>query len=247
MVAAIEGAGTPESEWLPFLEKLDLPALSLDPLPRRAVVVAPHPDDEILGVGGLLAALSAARVPVALVAVTDGEASHPGSVVLTRTELVERRVLETDRALAALGVDARVRRLREPDGGAQALENPTYEALLDLRLTSDDVLLAPWSRDGHPDHESVGRAAERAALDTGARLLAYPIWAWHWDSPTDSAIPWDRSRSVALDPGAQEQKAAAIKEFRTQVEPLGPLPADAPVLPPEIVVRFTRDLEVVFA
>lgn len=36
-----------------------LDTFPLHPLPARAVVVAPHPDDEVLDVGGLLALLSA--------------------------------------------------------------------------------------------------------------------------------------------------------------------------------------------
>jgi len=41
---------------------------------QRLVVVAPHPDDESLGIGGTVAML-ARRVPVTVVCVTDGEAA----------------------------------------------------------------------------------------------------------------------------------------------------------------------------
>jgi GlcNAc-PI de-N-acetylase len=43
-----------------------------------AVIVAAHPDDEVLGAGGLISVLAASRARLRLVAVTDGEHSHLG-------------------------------------------------------------------------------------------------------------------------------------------------------------------------
>ena len=114
MVAVIAGAGTPETRWRPFLEDLAPPPLGLSPPPRRAVVLAPHPDDEVLGVGGLLALPARAGSRVLIVAVTDGEASHPGSDALPPGLLARTRATETLAALAALGLPAGVRRLGLP-------------------------------------------------------------------------------------------------------------------------------------
>lgn len=49
------------------------PALKLDEC-AGLVVVAPHPDDETLGIGATAAQLAASGVPVQLVAVSDGVA-----------------------------------------------------------------------------------------------------------------------------------------------------------------------------
>jgi hypothetical protein len=46
---------------------------------------------------------------------------------------------------------------------------------------------------------------------------------------------------------AQASKAAAIAEFTTQIEPLGPAPGDAAILPPHVVARFARSFEMVLA
>lgn len=239
----ITGTGTSEDLWRPWLRALAPPPLPLDPLPTRVVVVAPHPDDEVLAVGGLLALLTAAGVPVEVLAVTDGEASNPGGSVRPAALATLRRA-ETRAALQALGIDATVTRLGLPDGGAAGLEQPTADA---LALDASTWLLAPWAGDGHPDHEAVGRAATTAAERDGARLLAYPVWAWHWAGPDDPRVPWDRLRTVALTGDLQVVKAAALQQFASQVRPLGPLPEDAPVLPPHVLARFARDDEVVLA
>lgn len=242
-MTAIDGAGTTEQQWLPFLEGLRLPTLEIVPPPPRAVVVAPHPDDEVLAVGGLLVALHAARTALELLAVTDGEASHPGGS-LRPDDLAARRVTETEAALDLLGLDIAVIRLGLPDGGRESLERPVLEA---LRLAPGDWVLGPWAGDGHPDHEAVGRACAAAAARDGARLLAYPVWAWHWSNPQDEDVPWDRAHRVELPGAVQARKARAVAAFRTQVEPLGPSPADAPVLPPYVLQRFARPYEVVLA
>ena len=247
----IEGRGTPETAWLPFLEELAPPPLALTPAPRRAVVIAPHPDDEVLGVGGLLTLLHRVGAAIHIIAVTDGEASHFRSTAITPAELARRRAAETVAALAALGLRVPIRRLSLPDGGGEGLTGPVVTALTnddkpDHPVRAGDWLLAPWTGDGHPDHDAVGRAAATVAERTGAQLLAYPIWAWHWALPIDATIPWDRAEVVRLPADVHRAKLEAMGQFHTQLEPLGPDPADAPVLTAEVVARFARPFEVVF-
>lgn len=249
--SAPPASGTPESVWLPFLDSLALPALSLSPPPRRVVLLAPHPDDEVLACGGLLALLASAGTAIHLVAVTDGEASNPGGSV-SPAELAARRRMESTTALAALGLPAAlpVTRLGRPDGGSASLQEPVEQALSGpVRLDSGDWLLAPWTGDGHPDHEAVGRAAVQAATVTGARLLAYPVWAWQHAHPADAPDtqpPWSRALQVPLPPEVAAAKARAVAAFASQIHPLGPLPQDAPVLSAEVLARFARPYEIVF-
>jgi LmbE family N-acetylglucosaminyl deacetylase len=238
VVTAIEGGGTGEATWLGWRQLDGWPALALDPA-DPPLVVAPHPDDEILGVGGLLAMTGAADV----VAVTDGEASHPQSTVYTKEKLAAVRRQETSAALRRLGLDpARVHRLGQPDGGID--EAALAEALVPL-LWPGRWSYATWRGDGHPDHEAVGRAAAAACELTGGRLLEYPVWMWHWAVPGDDRVPWERARRIDLARSVQTKKRAAMDEFRSQIEPLGPAPGDAPILPPAVLARFERPFETV--
>ncbi len=246
MVTIDPGAGTPEHLWRDWRVLAELPVLDLRPC-RRAVVVAPHPDDETLAIGGLIATLYEAGAEVVLVSATDGEASHPGSRVATPEQLRHRRVQETAAALAALGPGRSSHvRLQLPDGGLAGAEPALVQALVPL-LGPDDWCLAPFDGDAHPDHDAGGRAAQDACRRTGARLLSYPLWAWHWARPGDPRIPWHRARRIPLPASSRERKQVALGCYPSQTEPLGPGPQDAAIVPPEVLAHFQRPDEVVFA
>jgi len=247
MVTAIIGAGTPEATWQEWPALHTFPALELAGC-TRALLVAPHPDDEVLGCGGLLRLLHQRGVRTEIVAVTDGGASHPDSPTVRPEELAVLRRTESRRALARLGLgDVPVRRLGCADGAvAEAVVTARLADLLG-ETTASTWCLATWRGDGHPDHEAVGRATTRACAQTGARLLEYPIWTWHWAAPGDPRVPWDRARAVSLDAATRAAKLAAVDCFDSQIRPLSAHPADQVVLDGATLRRLTRDFEVVLA
>lgn len=102
---------------------------------------------------------------------------------------------------------------------------------------------ATWRGDGHPDHEAVGRAAAAAAARTGAVLVEYPVWMWHWARPGDPAVPWSRARRISLTDRALESKSAAVQCFPSQTRPTQD---GYTVLPPTVVARALAVGEVVF-
>ncbi|WBB71926.1 PIG-L family deacetylase [Micromonospora sp. WMMD1128] len=244
MVRPIVGAGTDETRWRTWTAPATWPTLTLDDPAWSSppLVVAPHPDDEVLGVGGLVAML--ADGPGAEIAVvTDGEASHPGSTVHSRAELAAIRRAETVTACGLLGVaPAAIDHLGHPDGG---VDEAALTDTLTARLTPGRWCVTTWRGDGHPDHEAVGRAAAAACRRTGAMLLEFPVWTWHWAEPDDPEVPWHRARRVDLTGAARSAKRDAIDAFRSQVRPLGPDPADAAILPPHVLARFARPYETV--
>jgi LmbE family N-acetylglucosaminyl deacetylase len=241
----LDGPGTPEHRWSTWSGLRERPALDLRGA-THLVVAAPHPDDEVLGVGGLLATAHAAGVRVEIVAVTDGEASHPRSGALTPLELARRRRRETAEALRRLGLERTpVHRLELPDGRV-ADHRLTLAVALGALLTASSWCLAPVAGDGHPDHEATTQAAQTACARTGARLVEYPVWLWHWAEPDDPRVPWGRARRIELTPAVAAGKRTALEAFATQIRPLGPGVGDSPILPPRVLARFTRGTEIVF-
>jgi LmbE family N-acetylglucosaminyl deacetylase len=248
VVTTIAGVGTPETDWQSWPGLHRFPPLDLSGC-DRVVLLAPHPDDEILGVGGLLRRLSLRGAAVEVIAVTDGDASHPASSTVTPGRLAALRRAESASALRALGlVDATVHRLGIGDGAVAAAE-PAIEAVVAQLLadvSTSTWCLSTWDGDGHPDHEAVGRVARSVSQRCGVRLLTFPIWTWHWALPADPRVPWSRARSIALDGETHAAKLAAIGCFASQIRPLSQEPEDAPVLTPAMLDRLCRRTEVVF-
>lgn len=231
----IDAPGTDEAMWSAWPGLDALPQAELSGL-ASAVVVAAHPDDEVLGAGGLISVLAAAGARLRLVAVTDGEGSHRGRA--DPAMLAARRTAETAAALSALGAGTtEVIRLGLPDAGLAGGDDELAAALAPL-TAGFDVCLAPWDGDLHPDHETAGRAARR----TAPRVLCYPVWMWHWASPADPRVPWNQALRVPLPPRAAAMKRAAIGCFASQTEDRGG--GLGPVLAPAMIAHFTRAMEV---
>ena len=105
------------------------------------LVVAPHPDDEVIGCGGLIAQTLARGGEVTVCVVSDGRASHPGSRAYPPEKLVAKRRSESRGALAHLGVESdRVHFLDLPDGGSDRWDVPGELSAL-LALPWDAVCL----------------------------------------------------------------------------------------------------------
>ena len=236
--APLADGGTHPDVWIRAVERL--PRLDLAACPG-IVVVAAHPDDETLGFGATAATLAAAGRAVRVVAVSDGGAAIPGLSARERSRLEGRRRVELTCAMDVLGLPPPVC-VGLPDGELAAHET-RLAGLLAEQLADRPTgtwCAATWRGDGHPDHEAVGRAAATAAAATGAVLVEYPVWMWHWASPPDPAVPWRRAAAVPLTASAVERKARAARRFRSQLD--GP---DA-VVPPDALRRLLAVGEVVF-
>jgi LmbE family N-acetylglucosaminyl deacetylase len=237
----LNGGGTPVQAWLSADRP---PPLDLSGC-ASLVVVAPHPDDETLGLGATAAQLSCAGVDVRVVSVSDGGAAQPDAPTADRARLEAVRQGELLRATEVLGLHAPLS-LGLPDGRLADHEDRLVDLLVGILdgAAPQTWCAATWRGDGHPDHEAVGRAAAAACLRTGVPLLEYPVWMWHWAVPDDPAVPWDRARAVPLSGWAVDRKSTAAQCFPSQFEP--PAPGLEPVLPGYVLRRLLAVGEVVF-
>lgn len=242
-----DGPGTQPEDWAAHPRAATMPGLDLDPDDvDRLVVLAAHPDDESLGAGGLLARAHRRGIVVDVVAATDGEASHPSSPSYSAAELASMRRAELRCAIDVLAPAATLHHLGLPDGGLAEHEEDLLTALVGLvgdgRRT---LVVAPWRHDGHSDHDAAGRAAAATAARTGAHLLEYPVWHWHWGEP--ATAPWEHFRVVHLDDAESAAKANAQGAHRSQVEPLSEQPGDEVLLGGNLLRHFAGTSEIYVA
>jgi LmbE family N-acetylglucosaminyl deacetylase len=143
-------------------------------VPRTAVHVSPHPDDEVLGCGATLVGLAAAGWRVVNLACSLGRAPDRA-----------RRAAELDAALSVLGIEGR--RVEPPlaisrgDDLAAAEERLVTLISEAVQETGARLVISPHPEDAHHGHAVVGRAAARvAAARVGPGTVAPPPVALRW-------------------------------------------------------------------
>ncbi|MBB3691967.1 PIG-L deacetylase family protein [Sphingomonas sp. BK580] len=176
--------------------------------PRALLVVAPHPDDEAIAAHALIARLARRATRVAVLVVSDGAASHPGSRAWPRARLVRERRRETRLVMRRIGVAAgAITFLDLPDGRLADYEGAVRRGIRRAvdALPAPLLALAPLPGDAHPDHRVVAAAARHGP---GVRWWRYPVW------PAGQRLRGAR----ALPLSAQERlaKRHAIRGYRTQ-------------------------------
>jgi LmbE family N-acetylglucosaminyl deacetylase len=121
---------------------------------QSVVVVAPHPDDEVVGCGGALLLHAAAGDRVAVVHVTDGRRSR--ALPITPQAMAAHRREEARACLAVLGISAwEWLGFREREWDESDLV-PRLESV--LRELKPDVIYGPSRVDFHPEHAGVAQA-----------------------------------------------------------------------------------------
>lgn len=179
----------------------------IDPLSLaawRITVIAPHPDDESLGCGGLIAALVADLRAVQTVFLTDGAGSHPDSVAWPPERLVAQRRSEAEEALARLGAGDQPRAfLGLPDARAPAPDGPGGEAAVRalaelLSSFAPELVLVPWRRDPHCDHRAAWSLTRAALVRAGLQplVLEYAVWLDELGAPEDFPVAGEAEQVV---------------------------------------------------
>lgn len=223
------GQGTAEGYWRERLAGLPL----WEPPRAPLIVVAPHPDDETLGAGGLIYTSARRNCPILVVALTDGERSRGDTPNLGRVRI--RELYRAKRFLA--GDRVRILRLGLPDGGLSAYEDEIVCALEGL-VGRHATMIVPFSADGHPDHEAAARAAQRLAAKHAIAVLQYPIWTWHHSQPDEFDL--SRAYRFQLSARAQKAKALAVACFKSQTEDK----VGGATVPKHVLKYFVRPFEV---
>lgn len=169
----------------------------------RILIVAPHPDDETLGCGGLLA-LFGPQCDVLLL--TDGRKGVPSDGSKTEEETAVIRRAEFDAAAALFGVS----HATALDLGDSCLrENAGAVSSFDLRCYH--TILIPYRLDRHPDHAAANRIIRRLYKKQRckAELLEYEVW-----SPVASP---NRFLDIS---GVMDQKLDGVRLYASQVKEL---------------------------
>ncbi|WP_206668094.1 PIG-L deacetylase family protein [Teichococcus oryzae] len=215
--------------------------------PGGVVVLAPHPDDESLGCGGLIAAAATGRA-VAVIFVSDGGASHRNSRLYPPELLRRLREEEALAALSSLGLASGAAHFLRLEDAAVPTSGAAFDAAIStilnvVQAAGAGTLLATWQHDPHCDHQATHAMAVAATRrKPGLLHLAYPVWGH--TLPPDTPIP-DAPRGARLDIAAQlPAKRQAIRAHRSQTTRLIDDDPEGFMLNDAMLARFDRPFEI---
>lgn len=135
----------------------------------RILVVAPHPDDAELAMGGTMARMVASGHRVHVLDLTNGEPTPHGSPAV--------RAREAARAARILGITRSC--LGLPNRELTHDLASRHAVAAEIRRHRPDVLFAPYPEDAHPDHLAATRIVEDARFDAKlvkSRIPGEPHW-----------------------------------------------------------------------
>ena len=215
------------------------------------MILSPHPDDESLGTGGLIAASAASGVRLDVVIVTDGAGSHPRSALYPAPRLTALRRQEATQAAAILGVPSdRLHHLDVPDTKVP-VEGKAFDDLVErvaalANEAGTKSLLVTWNADPHCDHEATAAVA-RAVRERHPTIALwyYPIWGWHLEPDASVEGPPPDGFRIDIAPWL-ETKRAAVAAHRSQMTDLIPDDPHGFRFTPETLEPFLRPYEYVF-
>lgn len=178
------------ANWIRKCMEALAPDVTPQMLGRRCLILAPHPDDEVLGCGGTITTKVRMGDGVFVAYLTNGRKGVPS----TDKEAVALREDEARQANHILGLPAdHLTFLRFEDGN---LAEYVHQATATIRklvamLRIDDILV-PYRKEYHPDHLAAWKIG-KACLQEHMRAYEYPVWygPWLW-----SRLGW-RSRLAA--------------------------------------------------
>jgi LmbE family N-acetylglucosaminyl deacetylase len=210
------------------------------------LVIAPHPDDESIGCGGLIACLRRRGIKVWVMIATDGTGSHPNSPSVPTSQLLAIRRREALAALGILGVQRRcisfanMRDRFVPNRGP-GFQGAIIKACSLLAKLSPGLLVIPSPSDQHGDHQALAAIWRHAATraPNALRVVEYLVW------PSATLIV--KAHCLKLDTSSvRHLKRRAIAAHRSQ---RGLIVTDDPqgfILPPALLARANRQWEIYF-
>ena len=142
----------------------------------KILVIAPHPDDEVLGCGGAVRLHVQRGEEVSIVFLTSGEL---GLKQLPREKAWKIREAEAKMAAKILGV-TKLHFLRQPDWMLRDHIKAAASALVRvLKRERPETIYLPHPQDSHPDHQAtlpILRLTLKETRSMKPSLMAYEIW-----------------------------------------------------------------------
>lgn len=171
---------------------------------KKILIIAPHPDDDVIGCGGTITKSIKNQCQIKVVYITDGSGGDPK---VPKDELIRIRKNESKKSLEILGCD-NYQFLDYPDLKLKCSEEIIKELLKILERFQPDLLLVPFFLDNHPDHKETVKIITEVLINYLHPLNCYNYEVWSTLYPN---ILVDISREINI-------KVKAINAHQSQIK-----------------------------
>jgi LmbE family N-acetylglucosaminyl deacetylase len=155
------------------------------------LVLAPHPDDEVIGVGGILALHARQGDRVHVVVAFDGAAGVPAMAPESARDLRCREALAGGRALSSATSALTHQFLELPEGHEPTDAEFRRGAALLARILMErrpNSVYAPWPGDAHRDHRSLASALSVALEQIPTHQRPRHVWGFEVWSTLEASV-----------------------------------------------------------
>lgn len=187
---------------------------------NRILIVAPHPDDEVLGCSGLIQRLSREGKQVDVVILSGGGKSHAGCCRIEGSLLIDSRRALSRKAAGLLDLPLRNLHFLDYPDGSISFDCPETDRLKNLIETlHPNAIFVPHRGEGWSDHLAAGDIVRRLIdKDPKIELYEYCVWFWFYNVWN---IDWKNARILAMSPQEHKMKNQAIDAYVLPKAPCG--------------------------
>lgn len=211
-------------------------------LSGRVLIIAPHPDDEVIGCGGLIGRCLANNNPPHILFMTGGEGSHKDCCNLNASEIVTERRKLTREALNIFGLPLQnIHELGYPDGGI-SLDNTLIDQLKQIidEIEPSTIFIPHWG-EGWPDHVKTAEIV-KSILSSDTAVYEYCVWMWYYN--VWRGLDWKNAALLRMTPHEHELKLRAMDAYISPLAPCGN--PWSGVLPPIFIKANSGNSELYF-
>jgi len=191
-------------------------------LPKNAIIISPHPDDEALGCGGLISHLTKNRCNVHLIMLTGGENCESANN-MRKENLKEIRRNLTKKSAIVLGIkEENIYFLNFIDGNVNS-EDPENIRLKEIiKKINADAIYVPHLMDGWNDHVQAHLIIKDIIRSSSINLYAYCVWFWYI-MPFKEArnLQWKNVCYFSMNKEEHNAKAQSINIYMKAISPDG--------------------------
>ena len=207
----------------------------------RMLIIAPHPDDEVMGMGGVICRLTQLGYPPHIIILSKGELSHQGCCDTPNEVIKTTRCQLAISVMKSLGLPSdHLHILNFPDGKISAGDPEMQHLKTIIQTVSPQMVFIPHYGERWPDHIHAAEIVN-TLLSPQVEIYEYCVWLWYYNV---WRLNWKNARVLRMSLQEHQKKKQAVNDYVTPKAPCGK--PWSGVLPKLLVDACTNDTELFF-